>query len=156
MKLLVHRDDIIEVKYTLFDAFDTKPSLVVNNGWKIRPAYQVAESKTEVIITTARLKVRINKATNAITYTDLKGNIITAEDSDNKRISPATIAGINTYNISTQFVSPKNEALYGLGCHPLDSLSINYKGRNQELLIKYLTGAIPVLLSFQYCCKRPY
>lgn len=147
MKVLVHRDDIIEIKYTIFNAFETKPSLVVNNNWKIHPAYQVAESKTEVIITTNKLKVKVNKSTNAITYTDLKGNIITAEDSDNKTITPASIAGINTYNVSTQFISPQNEALYGLGCHPLDSLSINYKGRNQELLIKYLTGAIPVLLS---------
>ena len=59
----------------------------------------------------------------------------------------ATIAGINTYNCSTQFTSPKNEALYGLGCHPEDSLSINYKGRNQSMLIMYMTGAIPVMLS---------
>jgi alpha-D-xyloside xylohydrolase len=29
----------------------------------------------------------------------------------------------------------------------LDSLSINYKGRDQDMAIKYLTGAIPVLLS---------
>jgi alpha-D-xyloside xylohydrolase len=147
MYIAVCKDDIIEVKYTLSDTFEKKPSLVVNNNWQTHPAYQVAESKTEIIITTARLKARVNKATNAITYTDLKGNIITAEDSDNKAITPATIAGINTYNVSTQFISPRNEALYGLGCHPLDSLSINYKGRNQELLIKYLTGAIPVLLS---------
>jgi alpha-D-xyloside xylohydrolase len=147
LKVLVRRADIVEVKYTIFNTFETKPSLVVNNSWKIPTSYQIAESKTEVTITTAKLKIRVNKATNAITYTDLKGNIITAEDSENKTITPATVAGINTNTISTQFVSPQNEGLFGLGCHPLDSLSINYKGRNQELLIKYLTGAIPVLLS---------
>jgi alpha-D-xyloside xylohydrolase len=147
MYIAVCKDDIIEVKYTIFNTFETKASLVVNNSWKTPSPYQVAENKKEVIITTAKLKIRVNKATNAITYTDLKGNIITAEDSDNKTITPATIAGINTYNVSTQFTSPQNEGLFGLGCHPLDSLSINYKGRNQELLIKYLTGAIPVLLS---------
>lgn len=147
LKVLIRRADIIEVKYTIFNAFETKPSLVVNNSWKTPTPYQLAESKTEVTITTAKLKVRVNKATNAITYTDLKGNIITAEDSENKTITPATVAGISTNTISTQFVSPRNEGLFGLGCHPLDSLSINYKGRNQDLLIKYLTGAIPVLLS---------
>jgi len=147
LKVLVRRADIIEIKYTLSAAFETKPSLVVNNSWKTPAPYQVSENKNEVIITTAKLRVRVNKSTNAITYTDLKGNTITAEDSENKTITPATIAGINTYNISTQFISPQNEGLFGLGCHPLDSLSINYKGRNQDLLIKYLTGAIPVLLS---------
>ena len=62
-------------------------------------------------------------------------------------MTEATIAGIDTYNCSTQFISPADEALYGLGCHPEDSLSINYKGRNQDLAIKYMTGAIPVMLS---------
>lgn len=147
MKVLVRRADIIEVKYTIFDAFETRPSLVVVNSWKTPTAYQVAETKTEVVITTAKLKIKVDKGTNAITYTTLKGELITGEDTENKTITPATIAGISTYNVSTQFTSPQNEALYGLGCHPLDSLSINYKGRNQELLIKYLTGAIPVLLS---------
>jgi alpha-D-xyloside xylohydrolase len=147
MKVLVRRADIIEVKYTIFDAFETRPSLVVVNSWKTATAYQVAETKTEVVITTAKLKIKVDKGTNAITYTTLKGELITGEDTENKTITPATIAGISTYNVSTQFTSPQNEALYGLGCHPLDSLSINYKGRNQELLIKYLTGAIPVLLS---------
>jgi len=57
------------------------------------------------------------------------------------------IAGISTYNCITQFMSPRDEALFGLGCHPEDTLSINYKGRNQDLAIKYMTGAMPVLLS---------
>jgi len=147
MQVFVCKDDIIEVKYTIFVSFPTKPSLVVNNKWHY-PAFQVTENKNEVIITTKRLKVLVNKATNAITYTDLKGREITSEDkTDNKTITPATIAGINTYNISTQFNSPKDEALFGLGCHPTDTLSINYKGRNQDMAIKYMTGAIPVLLS---------
>jgi alpha-D-xyloside xylohydrolase len=147
MQVVVCKDDIIEIKYTIFNTFPSKPSLVVNNKWHY-PAFQVTENKNEVVITTKRLKVLVNKATNAITYTDLNGKEITSEDkTDNKTITPATIAGINTYNISTQFNSPANEALFGLGCHPTDTLSINYKGRNQDMAIKYMTGAIPVLLS---------
>ncbi|HEY4194430.1 MAG TPA: TIM-barrel domain-containing protein, partial [Mucilaginibacter sp.] len=147
MQVTVCKADIIEVKYTIFSKFSGKPSLVVNNKWQY-PSFKLTENKDEYIITTARLKVLIDKSTNAITYTDLNGKEITSEDkTDNKTITPAIIAGINTYNVSTQFNSPVDEALYGLGCHPEDSLSINYKGRNQELLIKYMTGAIPVLLS---------
>ncbi len=147
MQVVVCKDDIIEIKYTIFNSFPTKPSLVVNNKWHY-PAFQVTENKNEVILTTKRLKVLVNKVTNAITYTDLNGKEITSEDkTDNKTITPATIAGISTYNITTQFNSPANEALFGLGCHPTDTLSINYKGRNQDMAIKYMTGAIPVLLS---------
>jgi len=144
MHINVCKEDVIEVKYTIFNSFNTKPSLIVNKKWG-NTTFNVQENKSQVIITTARLKVLVNKSSNAITYTDIWGKEITSEDK--KDITPATIAGINTWNITTQFNSPKNEALFGLGCHPLDSGSINYKGRNQDMAIKYLTGAIPVLLS---------
>ncbi len=144
MKVTICRDDIIEVKYTIFNDFVSKPSLIVNAKWSL-PSFKVSEDKNKVIITTAKLKVIINKFTNNVTYQDLYGKEITSED--NKSITPATIAGISTYNISTQFNSPADEALFGLGCHPVDTGSINYKGRNQDLAIKYLTGAVPVLLS---------
>jgi alpha-D-xyloside xylohydrolase len=54
-----------------------------------------------VTITTAKLKLKINKATNAITYCDLSGKVITAEASSNKSMSPATIAGIKRIIVST-------------------------------------------------------
>ena len=144
MKVTVCKDDIIEVKYTIFDNFTTKSSLIVNAKWA-HPVFKVSEDKNHVAIITAKLKVIINKATNNVTYDDIYGNEIASED--NKSITPATIAGISTCNISTQFNSPKDEALFGLGSHPTDTGSINYKGRNQDLAIKYMTGAVPVLLS---------
>src|SRR6185437_5720374 len=147
MQVLICKDDIIEVKYTILNAFLNKPSLVVNNRWLPRPAFNITERGDTITITTKKLKIEVNKTTNAITYATLSGKVITAEDDQNKTMTPAVIAGIKTYNVGTQFNSPANEALYGLGCHPLDSLSINYKGRNQDLAIRYMTGAIPVMLS---------
>ncbi|RWY50885.1 glycoside hydrolase family 31 protein [Mucilaginibacter gilvus] len=149
MQLNICKADIIEVKYTIFDGFSIKESLVVNNKWPLATVFTVTDGKAEVTIATAKLKIKINKTTNAITYCDLSGKVISAEAGGNKSMSAATIAGISTYNVSTSFKSPANEALYGMGCHPLDSLSINYKGRNQDMAIKYLTGAIPVMLSTQ-------
>ena len=148
MKIYVRSPDIIEVKYTMLNSFLNKPSLVVNNTWAANTPYQVSDSNGELVITTKRLKVKVDKATNAITYTDLAGKVITAEDNqDNKSMKAATIAGINTYNCTSQFVSPADEGLFGLGCHPTDTGSVNYKGRDQQMLIKYMTGAIPVMLS---------
>jgi alpha-D-xyloside xylohydrolase len=149
MSVRVCKPDIVEVQYTVLPAFAPKTSLVVNNQWTQKTPFKVEEKNGQITITTAKLKVLVNKATNAITYTDLNGAVITSEATTNKRMTPATIAGISTYNCETQFNSPANEGLFGLGCHPEDTLSINYKGRNQEMLIKYMTGAIPVLLSTQ-------
>jgi alpha-D-xyloside xylohydrolase len=148
MKVKICTDNIVEVKYTSLPLLLDKPSLVVTNEWKTTPGFTINESASEIIITTADLKVIVNKQTNSIRYTDLKENIILSEDgSQGKTMTSATIVGIPTYNCTTQFISPADESLYGLGCHPEDSLSINYKGRNQDMVIKYMTGAIPVLLS---------
>jgi alpha-D-xyloside xylohydrolase len=148
LKVKVCSADIIEIKYTLFNAFSNKESLVVTNKWAQPTTFTVTDNGSTITITTSKLKVVVDKATNAISYLTKTGQLITAEDkTDNKSMQAATIAGISTYNCSTQFISPANEGLFGLGCHPTDSLSINYKGRNQDMLIKYMTGAIPVLLS---------
>jgi len=148
MKIKICSADIVEVKYTVFNTFQTKESLVVNNKWSTPVSFSVVNEGNDIVITTARLKIVVNKTTNAISYLTKQGVLITAEDkADNKTMQAATIAGINTYNCTTEFNSPADEALFGLGCHPVDSLSINYKGRNQDMLIKYMTGAIPVLLS---------
>jgi len=148
MKVKICADNMVEVKYTELPLFMDKASLVITNEWKTTPDFTVAENATEVTITTVKLNVVVNKLSNSVKYTDLKGNVILSEDdSQSKSMKEATIAGIDTYICSSKFKSPKDESLYGLGCHPEDSLSVNYKGRNQEMAIKYMTGAIPVLLS---------
>lgn len=148
MKVKICLENMIEVKYTALPVLPGKTSLVVTNEWKITPVFTVSENKDEIILTTSKLKIIINRDNNSVRYNDLKGNLILSEDeSHGKTMTSATIAGIETYNCSTSFNSPADESLYGLGCHPEDSLSINYKGRNQDMAIKYMTGAIPVLLS---------
>lgn len=148
MKVKVCKEDIIEVRYTTLPDLPVKASLVITNTWEKQPEFKVAENDLEITITTAKLKIKINKSTNAISYFDNNAALILAEDeTGGKKMSAATIAGIKTYNCQTAFKSPPDEALFGLGCHPEDSLTMNYKGRNQDLAIKYLTGAIPVLLS---------
>jgi len=148
MKVKICSENIVEVKYTMMPSFDLRKSLVINNEWRGATKFTISENKDEIIIATSNLKILVNRETNAIKFTDLKGSLILAEDGENgKKMTATEVAGIQVNNCVTQFLSPADEALYGLGCHPEDTLSINYKGRDQDLVIKYMTGAIPVLLS---------
>jgi alpha-D-xyloside xylohydrolase len=148
MKIRVCQDDIIEVQYTVLDSIPETHSLVVNNPFSKKTDFDVIPDGINIVISTRRLRIRVNRETNAISYLTRSGGLITSENNaENKSMQEQNIAGISTYSCSTQFNSPADEALFGLGCHPTDSGSINYKGRNQDLTIKYLTGAIPVLLS---------
>lgn len=148
LKIIVCKDDVVEVKYSLLDSIAERSSLVITHQWKVPPKFKVSETWREIVITTKIMKVKVDKLTNAISYTNLSDKLILSEDgSMGKSMKANKIAGIDTYTCSTQFLSPTNEALFGLGCHPEDTLSINYKGRCQDMAIKYMTGAIPVLLS---------
>jgi alpha-D-xyloside xylohydrolase len=148
MKVNIWKDDLIEVKYSTFTDIPEKQSLVVNKKWTKTPEFKVTETLQEVIITTSRLMIRVDRSANSVRFTDLNNLTILAEAvTDGKKMTANTVAGISTYSCETSFISPFEEALFGLGCHPEDSLSINYKGRNQDMAIKYMTGAIPVLLS---------
>ena len=148
MMIRVCQPDVIEVKYTLLPRMQQRNSLVVVNRYGGETGFTVTETSGAVVITTKRLKITVDKGNNAITYDDLNGGTILAEyGADNKSMQAQVVANIRTYSCSTTFWSPQDEGLFGLGCHPLDSGAMNYKGRNQEMAIKYLTGAIPVLLS---------
>ena len=147
MKIRICKADIIEVKYTILEKLPVFNSLVVNNPFKTPVKFNITASVGHIDINTGQLIVRIDRKTNAITYLTAAGKVITSEDKDNKVMQQQTVAGIETYSCSTTFNSPADEGLFGLGCHPTDSLSINYKGRDQDMAIKYMTGAIPVLLS---------
>lgn len=150
MRIHICRADLVQVKYTLLDAFPAENSLVVNNPFVQKASFTVVSTKSNILIKTAKLIIKINKASQAISYLTPSGKVITSEYADdNKTMQAQTVAGIATYSCSTQFNSPADEGLYGLGCHPTDAGSINYKGRNQDMAIKYMTGAIPVLLSTQ-------
>ena len=148
MKIRICMDDLVEVKYTVLNAFPTFNSLVVNNSFAKPVNFQVTEKGKDILISTSKLKIQINRSTSAISYFSKDGHLITSEDNANsKSMQKQTVAGIATYSCNTVFNSPADEALYGLGCHPIDTGSINYKGRDQDMTIKYLTGSIPVLLS---------
>ena len=126
MNVYLLKNDLAEIKFTVLDKMPDKKSLVVESVKSYLKNFSVDQNKEQVVITTARMKIKVNRKTAAITFTDLSGNIILAEaDENSKLMRDTSIVGIKTYSCATSFESPKDEALYGLGCHPLDSLSIN-------------------------------
>src|SRR5580658_6585502 len=85
MKLRICAADIVEVKYTILPRLMQKLSLVVNSRFDPQAPFTVAEAGGAVVITTSRLRITVDKATNAVTYADLGGKTILAEDpKDNK------------------------------------------------------------------------
>ena len=145
MRAEVCQEDIIRVQYSPALSLPAKTSLVVNKAWG-KPSFKVKEDAGVVTVTTARIKVKVNRSTGAITYTDLKDTVLLAEDGENsKSVTPAVVSGVNTNRIEDLFQSPTDEALYGLGQHQNNVL--NLKGTRQRIVNTNTEINIPVLVS---------
>ena len=145
MRVGVCQEDIIRIQYSPASSLPAKASLVVNKAWGAS-SFKVKADAGTVTITTSRIKVKVSRSTGAITYTDLKDNVLLAEDREHsKSVTPAVVSGVNTNRIEDLFQSPANEALYGLGQHQNNFL--NLEGARQRILNANTEINIPVLVS---------
>src|ERR1035437_6387952 len=80
LKIKICKEDIIEVKYTSLNSLESKNSLVIVNDWKPAVKFAITEKSGEIIISTSRLKIKVNKSTNSIRYPDLNDAVILSED----------------------------------------------------------------------------
>src|ERR1700727_1806368 len=71
--------DVVRVLYTRLDAFQPKQSLVVT-GVLQAPDFTVHEQGAEIIIETDKLMISVDRSTNGIAYSDLRGRMLLAED----------------------------------------------------------------------------
>ncbi len=104
MNIYLLKNDIVEVKYTSLKNLPPKQSLVVEPVSSYLKIFSLSEKGNEIIITTTKLKVIINRTSQAITYADLQNKIILAEtETNNKVMRHTAVAGIKTYSCTTSF-----------------------------------------------------
>jgi alpha-D-xyloside xylohydrolase len=137
---------IMQVKYTLSNNFDSQKSLIIEEKkWQDVP-FKVKELDNAVIITTASLKVTVNRITGAMAFYNNKGQLLLKENDGNARkITPTLFDGFSTNIISQQFQSAPDEAIYGLGQHQDQLLDI--KGYDLDFFQHNMEVYIPFLVS---------
>jgi alpha-D-xyloside xylohydrolase len=130
--ITVWSDEIIQVRYTLADSFSSKKSLFLEEENFSKSNFKVSELDKQVVIKTAKLSVKINKASGQVSFFDKKGKSLLKEKADGgKSFTPTNFEGYKTQSVKQQFESPENEAIYGLGQHQ-DRL-LNIKGYDLDL-----------------------
>ncbi len=106
--------NIVRVRYSPSGEFAEKTlhTFTVSQSWA-----PVAHTKTEeagvVRLTTDQLEVRIDSASDAVSFYTPAGEQITAEAG--RTVEEKEIAGQTCYRIGQTFASPKTEYLYGFG-----------------------------------------
>lgn len=108
--------------------------------------FKVVSDKATVVIQTPALQVSVDRASGTLRFLSPDGKTILSEPTGGARkLTPITIDGTHTFQVQQKFLSPPDEALYGLGQHQegifnLRELPLRLQQANTNI-------SVPVLLS---------
>ena len=145
LKVQVCADDIIRVAAARDRLFFARKSLMTDPGAKFKAKWKLKSTDTEATLTTAKLTVRVDLKTGAVSFLDAAGQPVLAEKGDGRSLSPAIVQGDETFHVRQEWEPNEGEALYGLGQRQTGL--INLKGYDIDLWQHNGTVDIPFLVS---------
>jgi alpha-D-xyloside xylohydrolase len=108
--------------------------------------FKVASDKSTIAIQTSELEVNVDRASGTIRFLSHDGNTVLSEPAGGaRRLTAVTIDGVSTFHVEQKFLSPPDEALYGLGQHQEGIFDI--RSIPLHLLQANTNIVIPLLLS---------
>ena len=145
LKLQVFSADVIRVTYAPGDTLPTAASLAVI-GKPARVNWRLTQTSADVILSTAEIEARVNRASGALTFFDKNRKVVLAEPREGgKLLVPTRVANLDTLRSQQAFVLPADEAIYGLGQHQQGLM--NYRGSSVRLLQENREVGVPMLVS---------
>ncbi len=143
--VLFYSPGIVRINASLGEPYTTQPSLTVVLTPPEIP-FQVKDSEPNLELSTAELRVVVDKKTGAVTFLHLDGSEITRERVDQPaEIKKVTISNQPTYEVKQNFTLSGDESLYGLGQY--NQRYMDYRGQ-QVLMVQTNIGmVVPLLVS---------
>ena len=145
LKVEVCADDLIRVAYSHDRAFFDRKSLMAEARRCEPTPWKLASGRDEAILTTAKLKAKVDLAIGAVSFFDSLGQPIVVEKKGSKTLTPATVQGEKTFNVRQEWEPNTDESLYGLGQHQFGLMNI--KGYDLDLRQYNTNVIIPFLVS---------
>jgi alpha-D-xyloside xylohydrolase len=145
LKLTVCADDVIEVSFARDRAFFARHSLAAAPRRCEATQWNLTNGAHEAILSTAKLKVKVDLLTGAVGFFDRNGQPVASEKKDGRALMPAVVQGENTFHVRQQWQANTGESLYGLGQHQLGLMDI--KGYDLDLWQRNTTVVVPFLIS---------
>ena len=107
MKIQICKDDIIRIIAVPEKSFSTRQSLMVSKtNWK-PVQWSLNEQNNQLILSTSKLKIQVNKHKGTIVFYDRNGKLILQEKAEgSKIITAAEVMGEKSYHIQQLFHSP--------------------------------------------------
>lgn len=145
MKVRVCESGIIRVTYASGATLPAIKSVSVIREWTPSD-FQVKETPHAITLVTSKLQVAVDRKTGAVQFLDPAGKVILQETpGGGKTLTPAVVNRESAYIVEQSFLSPPDEALFGLGQYQEGIW--NWRGIPVELRQCNTQIAMPVLVS---------
>lgn len=145
LKVEVCTDSIIHVAFAKDRRFFTRQTLSAAPKQCDPTQWTLTGGFRDAVLTTAKLKVKVDLATGALGFFDRNGQPVAMEQKDGRTLTPAEVQGEKTFHVRQVWQANANEALYGLGQHQLGLMNI--KGFDLDLWQRNSTVVVPFLVS---------
>lgn len=144
IRLEVISDNIVRVSAVPQGAgFSARKSLSILEDKGIRCRFSLEDGEDAAVVSTDSLQVTIDKATGKATFRNAAGRVLLQED--RREFADIAVDDDKGYSVRQVFMSPQDEAFYGLGQHQSDEF--NYKGRNETLYQYNTKVSVPFIVS---------
>jgi alpha-D-xyloside xylohydrolase len=109
------------------------------------PAFKVVDSEQVLQVVLDRLIVHMDKTTGCLHYADANGKVFLSEQAGSRKLVETSIQGEPCVDVKQGFVSPLDEALFGLG--QFQDGQFNLRGVTRRLTQVNTQIAIPFIYS---------
>ncbi|MGB8030493.1 MAG: glycoside hydrolase family 31 protein [Terracidiphilus sp.] len=140
-------DNIVHVSYAPGNEPPADKSLaVIGCPEQYDRPLKLVETSKEISLSGDKLSVLVDRNSGALTFLTPAGDKILAEPQNGgKAMQKATVNQEDTYHLQQEFLSPPDEALYGLA-EGQDGVW-NWRGMPVDLISQNIIGAFPVMVS---------
>ena len=143
--VLFYGPRIVRVNANLGRVHTAQPSLAVI-AHAAPEQFSVQERDGELVVSSAQLRISIDKKTGALSFLKPDGEEITHERaSDPTEIKEITISNEPTYEVKQSFTLTSDESLYGLGQY--NQSYMDYRGQEVLLVQTNIGSVVPMLVS---------
>ena len=139
----IRSDRVVHVTAQPAGAPPLGPSFVVTGKWESVPFHLDQSRPGSLVLSTARLQVRIDRVTGAVSFADAQGKPVLAERA--RTFTPTVVNHENTWTVEQSYGCAPDEALFGLG--QFQDGYWDWRGKPLELQQINSEIALPFLVS---------
>jgi alpha-D-xyloside xylohydrolase len=144
LRIRIVADNIARVTFARSAILFTRSaSAVLPNS--ATPQWSLSDSSGQLVLTTSKLKVRVDRPTGRVTFLDSAGQPILAEAAGGHVLDSALVQDETVYHVRQLWQANPDESLYGLGQQQKGVLNI--KGYDFELWQHNTNVFVPFLVS---------